>query len=100
MGDLIEQLPTDKSDITHQEKYILDTLFSKNISTLNKVMKEMREGVIAGLLFIIFSLPFMDSIIKKIITSANSSPIILMGIKAILFVIVFYVVRNFSLSRN
>jgi len=100
MGDLIEQLPTDQNDITHQEKYILDSLFSKNINILSKVMSEFKMALVAGLLFFIFTFSFIDSIIKKLFKITENSTIMLIIIKVILFMVVFYVITNFAISRK
>ena len=76
------------------------TLFKENKGNIHKIFNELKSSVLIGLLFMIFSLPQIDVLIKKCIVIADKSPYILIGIKAFIFVVVFYFLNNMYLVRN
>lgn len=99
-GDILDQLPSDQSVPSHNEIRILDALFKQKKSTFDNILKHMKNILILGLLFIIFSLPPVDEIIIKIIKVAGTSPYILIGVKALLFMLAYFFIENFYLARN
>jgi len=100
MADEINRLPVDESVVTHNEASIIETLFKDNKKTVKSVFQEMKESVVAGILFIILNLPPVDRLISLIIPSVGNSFYILLVIKAILFIIILYIVKNISLLRK
>lgn len=100
MGDIIEQLPSDQTVPSHNEIRIVDSLFQQKKGVVDMILKNTKDILIIGVLFVIFSLPPVDELIKKFFTITATSPYILLGVKALLFMIVYFIVNNFYLSRN
>lgn len=100
LGDLIDQLPSDMSIPSHNEIRIVDQLFQQQKSIFDKILYQTKDLIILGGLFIIFSLPFIDNLITKFITAAGTSQYILLGIKALLFVISYFIINNIYLTRQ
>ena len=100
-GELIDSLPLDKDSVhTTEQLQIADMLFKQNPSTMDVLATEMREGIIICFLFILFESTYVNELIKRFVPSANSSYLFLVGIKSVLVVLLFYVIKNFSLSRK
>ena len=55
-GDSIGSLPTDQSVPNHNEIRLIDTLFKQNQSTINRILSGLKDVLIIGILFIVFSL--------------------------------------------
>jgi hypothetical protein len=100
MGDIIEQLPSDQTVPSHNEIRIIDTLFQQKKGVVDKILKNTKDILIIGVLFVIFSLPPVDELIKRFITITTTSNYILIGVKALLFMIFYFILNNFYLSRN
>ena len=98
-GDSIRALPTDQTVPSHNEIQMVETLFKQKQGTVTKLLRGAKEFVLLLLLFVVFSLPQVDSILRKIITSTES-PYILIGIKGILFVVVYFLIKNLYLVRK
>jgi hypothetical protein len=109
-GDLIDTLKTDdKSQLTYKEKTMIDALYpTENIEKLEqtieafpkhskKIWLSFREIIISTILFVIFNLPFMDTLIGKLTKSEN--PTYRLAAKTALFTVSFFVLTNFSLAR-
>ena len=99
-GDIIEQLPVDTSVPSHNEIRITDQLFQQKKSIFDKILHNTKDILIIGGLFIVFSLPFVDNLITKFITVAGSSPYILIGVKTLLFVFSYFIIKNLYLARK
>ena len=67
---------------------------------MNSIFLEAKESLIVGILFVIFSIPVVDSVIKRFIPSANNSSYILLLIKILLVMLLFWVLKHFYLSRK
>jgi hypothetical protein len=100
IGDVIEQLPADMSVPSHNEIRIVDQLFQQKKGIFDHILGQTKDIVILGGLFIIFSLPFVDSLIMKFVTMAETSPYILIGIKALLFVFSYFIIKNLHLAQK
>lgn len=99
-GDIIAQLPTDQTVPSHNEIRIVDTLFQKKKSIVDRILKNTIDVLIVGILFIVFSLPLVDNLIKKFINMAEKSEYILIGVKAILFMLSYFIVNNIYLIKK
>lgn len=99
-GDVIDNLPTDQTVPSHNEIQILDTLFRQKQGTVNHILSQSKDILIVGLLFVIFSLPQIDSIIIKFVPSAEQSPYIAVMIKCLMFMFVYFVLKNWYLVRK
>lgn len=100
IGDDINQLPSDESVPSYNEVRIVDKFFQQKKSIFDRILHQTKDIVILGALFIILSLPFVDNIIKKFVTITATSPYILLGIKALIFVIVYFIIKNVYLVRK
>jgi hypothetical protein len=100
VGDVIEQLPADTSVPSYNEIRIVDQLFQQKKGIFDRILGQTKDIVILGGLFIVFSLPFIDDLIKKFVTAAGTSPYILIGIKALLFVFSYFIIKNLYLARK
>jgi len=101
MSDTIQSLPTDESSPTHPELKIVDYLFEKDGSQhkINGLVSEFKSSILAAGLFVILSLHPLDMLITQMIPVASNA-VILMIIKAIFFMVVFYFIQNFWLVRK
>lgn len=98
-ADSIDNLPTDKNALSHSELQIVDSLFSQK-PAIEALFNGTKEILLAGILFVVFSTPQVDDLIKKFVKASENSPYILLGVKAILFMVVFFVVKNMYLVRK
>jgi hypothetical protein len=48
----------------------------------------------------VLSLPQVDEFIKSLLTFTNNSPIILTIVKALIFIVLFYFIKNYALSKS
>lgn len=109
-GDQLASLPTDKAQLTYHEKTMMDALYpSSNIEVIEqtienfpteskKVWISFREIIISTILFLILSMPQVDTLIGKFSKSDNTY--YRLGMKTILFALSFFLISNFSLSRS
>jgi uncharacterized membrane protein YozB (DUF420 family) len=98
-GDLIQNLPLEKTEYSENQMKIANIVFKENKSALSVLGCELKEGVILSILFIIFSSPQLDAFIIKTIPNSNNM-FVMYSIKCILIIILFYIFKNFHLSRK
>lgn len=98
-SDSIETLPTDKNAVSHSELQIVDSLFQQK-PAFDAILSGTKEVLLAGFLFVLLSLPQADELIKKVFKSSTTSPYILLIIKAIVFMVLFFVIKNMYLVRK
>jgi hypothetical protein len=99
-SDLLTQLPVDKIQPSHEEIQIVDVLFKNHTSTMNLIFNEAKESLIVAILFILFSIPQIDDIIKKFLPITENSIYFLIVIKAAILMILFWLIKYFYLSKN
>ena len=99
-ADVIENLPVDQSIPSHNELRIVDTLFKQKMTFMQRLFASTKDILLLGILFIIFSLPQVDSLLRKFIPIAERSSIVLVLIKTCLFMIIYYVIKNMYLVRK
>ena len=90
--DMIENLPTDESELNSKELFIINSLF-KNEET-KAVFSEFKESLIISLLFVFVSLPFLETLIRRVIPIPDRMAYLLIAIKAILLGFIFWFVKN------
>lgn len=100
LSDSIELLPTDKIPPSRDDIHIANTLFGENKSITEKVIYEGKDIFIIGILFICFSLPQVDEIIQRFIPITKNSNSYLIIFKSIMVMILYWLIKNFYLSRN
>ncbi len=99
-GDPISKLPVDQSQPTSNELQIVNSLFTKHKSTMNILIEESKDSVIIGLLFVVFSLPVVDDFVKRVVPMAEKSPYILVAIKAVAVMALYWLIKHFYLARK
>jgi hypothetical protein len=99
-GDLIEILPTDKTEPSLPEIQIIDTLFKQQHSTIQKLLIGTKDVIIVGLLFILFSFPQLDQYIMKLFPSTTTSPYILIFVRCLCFMFTYFIVKNIHFART
>jgi hypothetical protein len=100
-GELIDSLPEDKSAVhNEQQLQIAKMIFKDNESTVNILARELRDSIVIALLFIAFESEHVNDLIKRFFPSANASYLFLVGIKCVLIVLCFYIIKNFAFSRK
>tara|TARA_R110002074_G_scaffold254209_2_gene426277 strand:+ start:1316 stop:1639 length:324 start_codon:yes stop_codon:yes gene_type:complete len=101
MSDYIQNLPSDQISSTQPELKIVDYLFEKDGSQqkIGGLMTEFKSAVFVGALFVLLSIPHVDVLISHLIPIANNN-VVLMILKAIFFMIIYYIVENFWFIRK
>jgi hypothetical protein len=99
-GDEIELLPkVNKHKSTDNEVKLMNTLF-KNKEGVNAILADMKDAFLVGLLFVLFSQEQIDEVIQRFFPSTLNSRYMLLGIKTISIVILFWIIKNWYLCRN
>lgn len=98
-GDLIETLPIAKQSHTEEQLKVANMIFKEDPSTISVIGRELKDGIIISILFIIFSSVQVDELIKRAIPNSNNM-FVLLGVKCIAVVILFYIFKNFHFSRK
>ena len=99
MGDFIKNLPTDNTVITTNEMNIMNTVFLENKKTIRSLYSGKKDIIIAGILFFIFTLPFIDSTLGYCFNFVNTSSLIMNVTKSIIFMVILFFCQNFFLSK-
>lgn len=99
-ADAISQLQADRTQPTQNELYLVDNLFQQNKSTMNLLAQESKDLVLIAVLFILFSLPSVVTMMGKMISIMNGSEYISIFIRALCVVILFWLIKYFYLSRS
>lgn len=99
-GDPIDSLPTDANNPTNTEIQYLNTIFKKQANNFEKLFNGTKDVLIIGFIFLILSLPQSDDFIKKVIPSSENSQYILLGVKTLIFMVFYFVVKNWYLVRK
>jgi hypothetical protein len=99
--DLITELPVDKEEPTPEQLKIVNTLFKKeNKTSLNSVFINAKDAICAGILFIIFSIPQVDTLLGSILPITTTSVYISVVVKALIVVVLFWVIKYFILIKK
>ncbi len=97
--DYIAHLPTDEKQPTIEELYLVNTLFTNN-SDISKLFSGLKDTILVGFLFIFFNMPFVNNLVKKIFKSTKNSHIIFIIIKSFMFMLLYFIIINFVLSKD
>ena len=95
--DNIKNLPTNTDTINDLDLQIVNNLFVSKSNIKENVFKEGKELIIISIIFIIFSLPQTDNLLKKLIPITNNY-IYNILFKTILFLIFYFFLKHFILS--
>ncbi len=101
-SDDIESLPLDNVYVPSQnEKQIIDSLFGvQDKSVISKITDELKDLFMIAILFVLFSMKNVDELIHKFVPASQNSVYILLLIKTLGFVVLFWISKNFYLSRG
>jgi hypothetical protein len=99
-ADVLSNLPSDKTQPSRNELHIVDTLFKEHGKGIKAMVNESKDAVLVGLLFVVFSLPMVDDLIKRFVTPAQNSPYILVGVKAVMVMVAYWIVKHFYLAKK
>ena len=99
-ADDISSLPVDASTPSKVEADILDKLFKRNKTTLDKVMANMQDVLIVGLIFFVLSIPQVRVLLGKIWPTSASSPLVGTAILSVIAMTVYFVITNLVLMKR
>ena len=99
-GDPITELPIDQELPNKNEIHIVNTLFQKNRGVIETILEDSKDALLVGVLVILFSLPTIDRVLHRIVPITSKSSYILVLIKGLVAVILFWLVKYFYLSRK
>lgn len=99
LGDQISSLPIDQSVPSHNEIRVVNSLFPpEQVSNFQKLLNGTRMYIVRFLLFIVFSSPLLDELVKKFIATESVWTVIV--VKAILFVLCDFIISNVQFARK
>jgi uncharacterized membrane protein YeaQ/YmgE (transglycosylase-associated protein family) len=98
--DEIISLPTDNSQPSPEEIEIMNAIFREHESTITKMMNELVEPLIAGLLFIFFSLDYTTNLVYSLLPCTIGSDIFLLLAKAGILMVLFWILKHLNLARK
>jgi hypothetical protein len=102
MYDNIDQLPSDDSPMGQNETNTIETFFKeKNKGLMKSLFKDMKLAILAAVLFVIFSLPHVDSFILSVAPQAIAGfSYAIIAIKIVLIILTFYFISNLSMMKK
>jgi hypothetical protein len=93
--DYIDTLPVDRNIRQSEvEMELIRTLFKKNKSAFETAVKETYEPGLVGLLFLVFSIPYSDNIIKSIFPVTTNLEIVFLAVKTILVMVCYWLLKH------
>lgn len=95
-ADSIDKLPIDDSLPDYNELVMVKEMFEKNKDGVKKIVLSIKDTIFVFILFCVFSLPFVDSFIRKYIENQNTSFII----KVTLFTLIYFFITNYYLVKK
>ena len=94
--DSIYSLPTDDIPNKPYELQIIDNIFKQeNVKQVKSVVSVLKDVLIAGMLFLVLSLPFIS---EKLNYSTNAFYNLLL--KTAIFVFLFFIITNYYLIKT
>lgn len=102
MSDYLESLPTDKDPVHPAEAQILHTILNKDSSTFHRMLYDLKDPIISGILFLLLNTPQCSEFIKSTVSYARSSNTSLLIFKTVLFITIIFVIKNCNivLAKN
>ena len=101
-GDYIESLPKDKkSEEYEKHKPVIDTVFGseKTLTLYARIVRELSNAILISILFVLFTLPQVDTMILKNIPNSNNM-IVMYSVKCFFIIIIYYLARNLKISST
>ena len=94
--DYIANLQYDENDPDIETMYMIKSIF--NVNEMPTTAYVLKDVIIAGILFAIFSIPVIDEFINKILKLTTPSVIPCIAIKVIVFMTIIFFSQNYSLA--
>ncbi len=98
MGDNLNTLPVDDTPLSDQNQQIMDNLFQKNGYDMTALCMGLKTSLVAGGLFLLFSMPYVDTALKKIIPVTSKSNLYLIFMKTLLYMLTYFLITNYHLA--
>lgn len=99
-ADVLETLPSDKIQPSSDELNIINSLFKKKESKIKLILYSFKDIFIAGFLFIILSLPQVNTLLSNIFPSVKNSIYLSLVIKTIIFMVIYYIIINLNYVKK
>lgn len=98
--DLVNELQSDDQPLNQTEEQFMNTFFKEKPTMLKRVLAETKDVVLVGALFVLVNIPGVESLIVKFFPLAGGSTYVMLCLKAILLMILYFIFKNFYLSRK
>lgn len=95
--DYITDLPLDaKKKQSDLELELIKTLFNKHQqqTMVSVILKESYEPILVGILFLLFSVPYTDNIIKSIVPASENLSIVFILLKLVCIMIAYWLMKH------
>jgi hypothetical protein len=96
--DTIEKLPVEETTPNQEQLALAMSIFDYE-KEMNCVLSEFKESVIIVILFIIFSLPQLDEMLKKYIPPLKNQ-VFLVGFKCTCVIFLYYMFKNYQVIKQ
>lgn len=97
MSDYIQSLPTDDTPVTSVENEIVNDILKNDTSLIFKLLTDMKEPILGGILFVFLNLPVVKDFIESMVPYAKSSEISSLLFRLVVFIILFFFLKNLAL---
>jgi hypothetical protein len=98
LQDTIKSLPVDNEPV--ENKQLADTLFKEDPSAVSKLVTEFKDSILIVVLFLIFNSEQVSELIRKHVPIAQNSTVALLAIKCGLILVLYYIIKNFQLTKK
>lgn len=98
MGDNLNTLPVDDTPLSDQNQQIMNNLFQKSGYDMSAICMGLKTSLVAGGLFLLFSMPYVDTALKKIIPITSKSNLYLIFMKTLLYMLTYFLITNYHLA--
>ena len=100
MGDHIKNLNIQQNLAAEEDMSVIKELFTnpKFSYNIKHIAYVLRDYILIAILYIVFSMHFINNLFKCIAPITNGSELILIVIKGIIFSLVFYILKNLALA--
>lgn len=97
--DTIQSLPVEETKADPSQVGFAKSIF-EDPKSQRAICSEFSDSLILIVLFAVFSTEKVDNLARQYIPITRNSKIYLVAIKCILFVFLFYIIKNFQLIRK
>lgn len=98
MSDSIDILPVDELPVKDQDQKILDILLKKTNGTGQKLVHGIKIPIVAGIVFMLLSMPQLSEFIQSVVPYTKSSSVGLLIVKSVVFTFVLFIYVNCSIK--